>query len=131
MSADDIERLEPCPKTPNCVSTQAVRSAQRMEPIPYASDLETARERLLAALKSEPRTRVDDVGERTVRAVFITRIMRFRDDAVFLFDTEAHLIHFRSASRIGRSDWGANRARMERVTARFLAVESAAELPDE
>ena len=49
--------------------------------------------------------------------VFTTALMRFRDDVQFQLDRDARLIHFRSASRVGHSDLGMNRRRMEQIRA--------------
>lgn len=127
MPSETPDRLKPCPRTPNCVSTQATRDDQRMDPIPYRGDLETARSLLLEILDEEPRVDIDDLRERVIQTVFTTRIMRFRDDVVFLLDPDQRMIHFRSASRIGRSDWGANRRRMERLSERFMEAQRSQE----
>jgi uncharacterized protein (DUF1499 family) len=111
-------QLKPCPKTPNCVSTQASHPDKRMDPIPYQGSLETARSTLLRILE-RPRVEVVDNAEFYLHAVFTTRIMRYRDDVEFLFDPAANLIHFRSASRVGRSDLGTNRRRMKALTQDF------------
>ncbi|HET9228685.1 MAG TPA: DUF1499 domain-containing protein [Thermoanaerobaculia bacterium] len=105
--------LPPCKRTPNCVSTQTPDPAKKMDPIPYAGTPEETRERLLRVLHAWPRTEIvrDEPGAITV--VCRSRIFRFADDVDFRFDDEARLIHFRSASRLGRSDFGVNRKRME------------------
>jgi len=108
--------LEPCPSTPNCVSTQAEDPVKRMKPIPFRGDLEASRQRLLDVLASLPRVRVEQALDAYVYAVFTTPLLRFKDDVVFAFDPEAGVIHFRSASRVGRSDLGTNRRRMEALT---------------
>lgn len=113
--------LPPCPRTPNCVSTQAERPRQRMEPIPYTGPLSAARERMLNALQSLPRMQLVEEGPDVLRAEFRSRIFRFVDDVEIRFDDTAKLIHFRSASRLGRRDFGVNRERMERVRQEFLA----------
>ncbi len=120
----ETPRLEPCPGTPNCVSTQAGRDDQKMAPIPFGGDLATARARLVSILEAEPRVSFEVVDERRIDAVFTTRWMRFKDDVVFLFDPGNGVIHFRSASRIGRSDLGVNRERMERLTRAFEKAET-------
>ena len=86
-----------------------------MDPIPYIGTPEEARERLLAVLRAWPRTEIvrDEPG--AVTAVCRSRIFRFADDVDFRFDDRARLIHFRSASRLGRSDFGVNRKRMEGI----------------
>ena len=44
---------------------------------------------------------------------FTTRLMKYVDDAEFWFDPVAGVIHVRSASRLGSSDLGVNRKRIE------------------
>jgi len=105
-------QLAPCPSTPNCVSTQSADPAKRMDPIAYTGSVDDARATLLRIL-DRPRVEIVASTEFFVHAVFTTRIMRFRDDVEFLFDPDAGVIHFRSASRVGRSDLGTNRRRME------------------
>jgi uncharacterized protein (DUF1499 family) len=114
-------RLPPCPSTPNCVSTQAERAWQRMEPIPYQGSLSAARERMLRVLRALSRTTLVEEGPAVLRAECRTLIFRFVDDVEIRFDDAAKLIHFRSASRLGRSDFGVNRRRMEEVRSAFLA----------
>jgi uncharacterized protein (DUF1499 family) len=118
MLAAEGSALEPCPRTPNCVSTQAT-DAHRIEPFRYSGTKEQARERLLAILKAMPRTTINAGDSNAIRAEFTTRIFRFTDDAIFVFDDQSKTVHFRSASRVGRSDLGVNRRRMEEIRAKF------------
>jgi uncharacterized protein (DUF1499 family) len=121
--ADTTSRLAPCPKNPNCVSTQAPEgSSKRMDPIAYTGTLAQARERLLKVLRDHPRTRIVQEEPGYLKAECRSRIFRFTDDVEFLFDDGAKRIHFRSASRIGRKDFGVNRERMEQIRAAFLAA---------
>jgi uncharacterized protein (DUF1499 family) len=90
-----------------------------MEPLPYR-DLETARARLLAILKGKSNAKVIQVEPTYIRAEFRSAIFRFVDDVELLFDEKAKLLHFRSASRVGRSDFGVNRKRMEEIGREFL-----------
>jgi uncharacterized protein (DUF1499 family) len=114
-------RLAPCPRTPNCVSTQAPPgSSKRMDPIPYTGTLAQARERLLRVLRAYPRTRIVREEPDVLKAECRSRIFRFVDDVDFVFDDAAKEIHFRSASRLGRRDFGVNRQRMEEIRRAFL-----------
>ena len=45
--------------------------------------------------------------------------MRFVDDLELTFDEKAGVLHVRSASRLGRRDFGVNRARVEALRARI------------
>lgn len=114
-------RLAPCKRTPNCVSTQAERPSQKMDPIPYTGPLSAARDRMRRALLSLPRTRIEEEGATLIRATCRSLLLRFVDDVEIRFDDTAKLIHFRSASRLGRRDFGVNRKRMDAVRQEFLA----------
>ncbi len=92
-----------------------------MEPIPYTGAPEQARARLLEVLRSHPRTRIVRQEPDYLKAECRSRIFRFVDDVELVFDDEARQIHFRSASRLGRRDFGVNRERMEAIRAAFLA----------
>jgi len=113
--------LPPCPDTPNCVSTQAT-DAHAIPPIRYRSAQPEAMQRLLAVLRAVPRTTIVQSGADSIRVEFHTRIFRFVDDAQFLFDDKTKTIHFRSASRVGHSDLGVNRRRMEEIRRAFEAA---------
>lgn len=122
-TAPKASRLAPCPRWPNCVSTQAPDgNPQHMDPIPYQGTLAQARERLLAVLRAYPRTTV--VGEEGdyLKAECRSKIFRFTDDVEFEFDDTAKQIHFRSASRLGRKDFGVNRNRMEEIARLFAGA---------
>lgn len=116
-------RLAPCPRTPNCVSTEAPEgSSKRMDPIPYTGSQDQARARLVGVLRNHPRTRIVREEPGYLKAECRSAIFRFVDDVEFVFDDAAKRIHFRSASRLGRSDFGVNRKRMEEISAVFLAA---------
>ena len=107
--------LPPCPKSPNCVSTQAKDEQHAIAPVHYTGSREAAMQRLLSVLRAIPRTTIVATDENSVRAEFRTRIFKFVDDAQFVFDDATKVIHFRSASRVGYSDLGVNRKRMEEI----------------
>jgi uncharacterized protein (DUF1499 family) len=113
--------LAPCPDSPNCVSTQAEDDDHRMAPIPYTGSPEAAKGRLVSIVTSMPRTRVVEETPQYLYVEFRTAIMRFADDVEFYIDEAAGVIHFRSASRLGYSDMGVNRRRMEEVRRAFAA----------
>src|SRR5713226_2935514 len=111
--------LPPCPRRPNCVSTQATDAEHAIAPIRYNGTAAEAMQRLVAILRNIPRTTITSVDAETVRAKFRTRVFRFVDDAVFVLDDDTKTIHFRAAARLGRRGFGVSRARMESVRAAF------------
>ena len=114
--------LMPCPKTPNCMNSQAVDEKHHIQPIRYPGTSQDARSRLLQILESEKRTKILTAKDNYIRAEFMSALFRFVDDVEFYFPKEhadETVIHIRSASRIGYSDFGANRKRIERIRSQF------------
>jgi uncharacterized protein (DUF1499 family) len=113
--------LTPCPSTPNCVSTHATDKTHHIDPFPYQGSGAEAMGRLAAVIEAMPRTKITERGPHILRAEFRTLVFRFVDDAVFVVDEAHKTIEFRSASRLGRSDLGVNRRRLEAIRSRFTA----------
>ena len=114
-------RLALCPNKPNCVSSHAAASDKRhsIEALTYSDDPAQARERLDRAIAGMKRARVVEHEANYWRAEFTSALWRFVDDVEFLFDDNARRIDIRSAARVGYSDLGVNRRRMEEIRRRF------------
>ncbi|MGD8912199.1 MAG: DUF1499 domain-containing protein [Candidatus Thiodiazotropha sp.] len=112
-------QLMPCPKTPNCVNSQATADEKHfIQPIHFAGPHQEAKSALLKILEAYKRTKIIVAEEEYIQAEFTSMVFRFVDDVEFyLPSTEAEetMIHVRSASRIGYSDFGVNRKRIERI----------------
>jgi uncharacterized protein (DUF1499 family) len=115
-------KLAPCPDTPNCVSSQATDDAHRMDPIPFEGNADETMVRLKAVLAARPRTTIVSADGDYLHAECVSMLFRFVDDVEFLVDPDAKVIHFRSASRVGRSDLGVNRKRMEAIRKDFESL---------
>jgi uncharacterized protein (DUF1499 family) len=113
--------LQPCPSTPNCVSTEATDALHGMPALPFTGSAQEAQTRARSALLVEPRTRIVTERPGYLHAEARSRLWRFVDDVEVLVDADARVVRFRSASRLGRKDFGVNRARMERFGERFRA----------
>ena len=109
------DSLAPCPDSPNCVVTQSANDPHTIEPITYQTDLATAKETLLKVLTVVPGTEVVEQTDNYVRAQSTSKIMGFVDDVEFYFPTDRKEIAMRSASRLGESDLGVNRRRLEQI----------------
>jgi uncharacterized protein (DUF1499 family) len=119
-------KLAPPSTTPNSVSSQAElwpghpqREYARIAPLAVAGDGDTALSRLKAQIEATPGARVVSASADYLHAEFETRWLRYTDDAEFWLDRGAGVIHVRSASRLGRKDFGVNRARIEALRARL------------
>jgi uncharacterized protein (DUF1499 family) len=117
--AEPGQPLAPCPATPNCVSTEATDARHAMPAVAFADAPDAAQARARAALLAEPRTKVVLERPGYLRAEARSRLFRFVDDVEIVVDGPARVFRFRSASRVGRSDLGVNRKRMERVSRRL------------
>jgi uncharacterized protein (DUF1499 family) len=90
-----------------------------MDPLPFIGTREESRNRILETVRGMKRSEVVRVSDATVHVLFRSRVFRFVDDVVFVFDETDRLVHFRSASRVGSYDFGVNRRRMEEVSRRY------------
>jgi uncharacterized protein (DUF1499 family) len=107
--------LAGCPQTNNCVVSQKADEAHSIAPIVYQTDLSTARETLLKVLTVVPRTQMIEQKSDYIRAESTSRIFKFVDDVEFYFPSDQKVIEMRSASRVGESDLGVNRRRLEQI----------------
>jgi len=113
-------KFHPCPKSPNCVSTQSTDDKHKMSPLSYNISLGEAKIKILEIIKSLKRTRIITNTDNYLHIEFRTAVFRFVDDVEFYFDDSEKLIHFRSAARLGYSDLGVNKKRMEYISKLFL-----------
>ena len=113
-------KFNPCPKTPNCVSTQAISENHRIEPIHYHIPLEQALGKINEIIRSTKHTKIVKQTENYIHAEFKSALFKFIDDVEFYFDENQKIIHFRSASRVGYSDMRVNRKRMENFRNLYL-----------
>lgn len=109
------KQLVPCPNSPNCVSSQMADSSHFIAPFKIIGDVADAWAALKDALNSQARTVIVSETSDTLHAQATSVVFRFVDDIDVVLDTEAGLIHIRSASRIGYSDLGVNRKRLEKL----------------
>lgn len=115
----DAFPLKDCPDRPNCVSSIARDQDRHVAPFAYAGDRRRAIEVLVRVLSEEPRTTIVEKREGYLHVEFRSKIFRFVDDVEFYFPVDQPLVHVRSASRVGYSDLGVNRKRVETLRARF------------
>ena len=109
-------KLASCPSSPNCVSSQASDN-HAIAPLRFSGDAQAAVRKLKAVVEGMPRTRIIDSKPDYLYAEFSTALMGFVDDVEFYCDGTA--IQVRSASRLGYSDLGVNRKRVEAIREAF------------
>lgn len=115
-------RLKPAPATPNCVNSQSAEGYSKIAPLAYAGDGKAALARLQSLIGNLPAARMVESRPGYLYAEFTSKWLGFVDDVEFQLDAAAGVIHVRSASRLGRKDFGVNRARVEAIRAAFATV---------
>lgn len=112
-------QLAPCPSRPNCVCSQARSATHAIEPLVIPEAMEDPIEQLVKLINAWPRTRLITQTDNYLHAEMRTRLCRFVDDVEFYWEPGSAVIHVRSASRLGYSDLGTNRRRVERIRRTF------------
>ena len=107
--------LTPCPKSPNCVSSQATDEKHRIEPLKYTGSRKNSKDKLLQVIRSIKRGKVVTEEKKYIHVEFRSALWRFTDDVEFYFDDNSKTIQVRSAARLGSYDLGVNRKRIERI----------------
>jgi|SRR3954447_19845814 uncharacterized protein (DUF1499 family) len=119
-------RLKPPSNTPNSVSSQASlypahpqRAYADIAPLPMRGDTNEVLDRISGIIEAMEGGKIIKREPGYIYAQFTTRLMKYVDDAEFWFDPSAHIIQVRSASRLGSSDLGVNRKRIEFIRQRL------------
>lgn len=115
-------KLAPCPTSPNCVVSQGASDREHeIAPLAYTGDRADAMATLQKIVAAQPRTQIIKQTDDYLYAEFTSRLMGFVDDVEFYFDSDQPVIQVRSASRLGESDLGVNRKRIEALRLQFMA----------
>ncbi len=117
-------QLSACPDTPNCVNSQSLDAEHRINPLTYDSSAEDAFKTLKTVVQSFKQSTIDRETDNYIYAEFTIPVVGFVDDVEFLLDWDAKVIHVRSASRLGESDLGVNRKRIETIRAKFNQLQT-------
>ena len=112
-------KLPPCPRRPNCISSEDDAGAARIEPLAFTGTPGAARECLKRAIQGIGGA-IEFESDGYIWAVFKTTVFRFIDDMEFRIDPRNRVVHLRSASRIGYYDFGVNHRRTAALRQRFL-----------
>jgi uncharacterized protein (DUF1499 family) len=114
-------KLAPSVNKPNNVSSQADASdsVHYIAPLKFTRDAKMAMQRLAKVLQAQPRVEIVKQDDRYLYAEFSSKLMGYVDDVEFYLAPEQKVIHVRSASRLGYSDLGMNRKRIEALRAEF------------
>ena len=115
-------KLRPCPGTPNCVCSESDGVGEKVAPLSFTGSPEGAWSAIRKVVGELGGTVRDESGG-YLWSTFMVPVLGFTDDVEFRLDASAKLIQVRSASRLGYSDLGVNRTRVEQIRAAFASEE--------
>lgn len=113
------EQLAPCPETPNCVNSQSKDQEHFIQPLTYEGDSSEAIAELKKIINQQERTKIVAETNNYLYAQFTSQWLGFVDDVEFYVNDEKGVIDVRSASRLGESDLGVNRQRIDNIREKF------------
>lgn len=112
------QQLRPCPDTPNCVCSEDKQHHAFIQALSYQGEVASAWQAARQAIIATDGKIVSEHPD-YLHALYVTPLLRFRDDVELRLDRENRQIHIRSSSRTGRSDLGTNRKRVEHIRSSF------------
>jgi len=101
--------LTACPESPNCVSSY--ENSEQHGITALNANLNQIQQILLTMDGAN----IVEQSSNYLYAEFTSSLMGYVDDVEFLYDAASNSTHVRSASRLGYSDMGANRKRVEAI----------------
>ncbi|VEP18804.1 conserved hypothetical protein [Hyella patelloides LEGE 07179] len=107
-------KLVACPGSPNCVNSQSSDEQSKIDPLPAV-----AISKIKEVVESMERTKIVEETDNYLYAEFTSQLMGYVDDVEFYSDNSANVVHVRSASRLGQSDLGVNRKRVEEIRSKL------------
>lgn len=110
-------KLHSCPAKPNCVCSEYPDTSHSIHPLTIPADLLSATETrnwLIPAIEASG-GQITQNEESYLAATFQSKWLGFVDDLELRIDMETRLVHIRSASRVGHSDFGVNQARVDKL----------------
>ncbi len=112
--------LSACSDTPNCVSSErADDHSHYISPLRYPASMSEEPMELIKGVIQEVGGDITAEEGPYIAATFTSALFGFVDDVECRNDSATHTIHLRSASRVGHSDFGANRRRVALISSLF------------
>lgn len=112
-------KLATCPASPNCVSSDATDEQHNVRPLAFNLPAEDAWEIVKQTVSAMPRTKIISASDDYLHAECSSAVFGFVDDLELHLRPDENIIAIRSASRLGHSDFGVNRDRVEILRAAF------------
>ncbi len=115
--AQSRQLLADCPHTPNCQGSNSSRENQRVDALDYNIETSDVIATLAEIVSTQAGANIELQQDNYLHATFKTPVMGYIDDVEFLTDEQHKQVQIRSASRLGRKDFGANAKRIKNLRA--------------
>lgn len=117
LGPDDANnpKLASCDGLQNCASSTSTAQGNYVEPFEYTGGANDVIARMSSVISSQAGTQIITQQENYLHATYKTKLLGYTDDLELLLDESTGILNVRSASRIGKSDLGANRKRIEEL----------------
>ncbi len=116
------EKLQACPDKPNCINTEFPDdTAHYLPPLDFPGNKTDQVMALARTIILEMGGEIVNEDKTYLAATFTSTIFRFVDDFEIRKDDLSLKLHIRSASRVGYSDFGANKRRVKKFSGLFKA----------
>jgi uncharacterized protein (DUF1499 family) len=110
------QRLSSCPDTPNCINSEFKDDTTHfIDALPYQNKSTDEVIRIVEGTIQKTGGHLSEINENYIAATYTSKLFRYVDDFEIRVDSEDKNVHFRSASRVGRSDFGANSKRIDLI----------------
>ncbi len=107
-------KLTACPGTPNCVNSQSNDAQSKIEALPTVSIAD-----IKQVVNGMAGTTIIEETDSYLYVEFKSKLMGYVDDVEFYLDNANNAVQVRSASRLGKSDLGVNRKRVEEIRSKL------------
>lgn len=119
-SSRSTESIDPCPTSPNCVSSDATAKKQLILPFQLATKAERAWPVVHEVVMQLPRSNIVQQTDSFLHVECRSAVFGFVDDLKLQLRAREGIIAVYSASRLGYYDFGVNRDRIEVLRAALI-----------
>lgn len=105
-------KLAPCKASPNCICSDHTEGKHYLPPVEIS---ESMWKTLIGYIEGMKGCTVADRKGNYIRLECASSLFGFVDDLELFYDDQKDILRFRSAARLGYSDFGVNRKRMETI----------------